>query len=142
MTLFRYLDLLIFGSFIALSDVRSRRIPNRMLASFALITVIGYSLAPKELMIACASALVFALILLPLYLLSVRKKGLGMGGGDVKLIVVLALVLGRGDRALGALLLASLIGLVQIIALSIKNRHFLTQIPFGPALIVGSLLAL
>ena len=83
-----------------------------------------------------------ALILLPLYLLSVRKKGLGMGGGDVKLIVVLALVLGRGDRALGALLLASLIGLIQIIALSIKNRHFLTQIPFGPALIVGSLLAL
>ena len=79
-------------------------------------------------------SLIFALILL------LRRDG--MGGGDMKLIVVLALLLGNAGRALSAVILAGMIALVQIGALSLKNRRGIQSIAFAPALFIGALLSL
>jgi leader peptidase (prepilin peptidase)/N-methyltransferase len=79
-------------------------------------------------------ALIFGFTLL------LRRKG--MGGGDMKLIVILALLLGNPGRTLSAVILAGFIALVQIGALSLKNRRRIRSIAFAPALFIGALLSM
>jgi len=70
------------------------------------------------------------------------SKGKWIGFGDVKLAVLMGLILGV-QKTLLALFLAffsgAIIGLILII---IKNRGLKSEIPFGPFLILGTLVAL
>lgn len=76
------------------------------------------------------------------YGLIVVTKGKGMGGGDVKLGAFLGLILGF-PYALGALMLAFITGAVFSIGLIILGKkHFGQTIPFGPFLVLGSLVML
>lgn len=83
------------------------------------------------------------LILSGLYLfIWVISKGKWIGFGDVKLGVALGLFLGQWELAFLALFLANLIGcLIVIPGLASKKLSRTTQIPFGPMLIAGFLLA-
>lgn len=66
----------------------------------------------------------------------------GMGLGDVKLIAALGAFLGF-PKILIAVFLASLLGSVLgILFLSLKRIGFREQIPFGPYLVAGALIAL
>lgn len=65
-------------------------------------------------------------------------RGKGMGFGDVKLIVPLALLLGWPDILVGLLssfVLGAAVGLVLVVS---KQRRFGQIIPFGPFLIAGT----
>lgn len=69
-------------------------------------------------------------------------KGRGMGLGDLKLGIFMGLVLGF-EKALLALMIAFINGSVIGIILILKDRKNLKKtIPFGPFLVLGSLLAL
>ena len=83
------------------------------------------------------------LILSGLYLfIWVVSKGKWIGFGDVKLGIALGLLLGQWELAFLALFLANLIGcLIVIPGLATKKLSRTTQIPFGPMLIAGFLLA-
>ncbi|KZE67339.1 hypothetical protein AWM68_19670 [Fictibacillus phosphorivorans] len=73
-----------------------------------------------------------------LLLLAILSKG-GMGGGDIKLMGVLGLVLGFQGAYL-TLMFASIVGvLVAIGGLATKKYTRKTAIPFGPYLAVGAL---
>jgi leader peptidase (prepilin peptidase)/N-methyltransferase len=73
-----------------------------------------------------------------LLLLAILSKG-GIGGGDIKLMGVLGLVLGFQGAYL-TLMIASVVGvLVAIIGLLAKKYNRKTAIPFGPYLAVGAL---
>ncbi|MFD1359634.1 prepilin peptidase [Fictibacillus halophilus] len=76
-----------------------------------------------------------------LLLLAILSKG-GIGGGDIKLMGVLGLVLGFQGAFL-TLMIASVVGLiVGVIGLLMKKFTRKTAIPFGPYLALGALVTL
>lgn len=69
-------------------------------------------------------------------------KGKGMGGGDVKLGALMGLVLGF-PQSLVAVMLAFLSGAtISLILIFSGKKHFGQSIPFGPFLVLGSLITL
>ena len=69
-------------------------------------------------------------------------KGRGMGFGDVKLVIPLALLLGA-QKMLVCLFLAFIIGaIVGLLLISLKKGKLKTAIPFGPFLIASTALSL
>lgn len=74
--------------------------------------------------------------------LIIITKGKGMGGGDVKLGALMGLGLGFPNSLL-AVTLAFLIGAISAVGLIVAGKkHFGENIPFGPFLVLGSLIAL
>lgn len=74
--------------------------------------------------------------------LIVITRGKGMGGGDVKLGALMGLVLGF-PQSLLAVILAFLSGaMVSLILIFGGKKHFGQTIPFGPFLVLGSLITL
>ncbi len=74
--------------------------------------------------------------------LIIITKGKGMGGGDVKLGAFMGLMLGF-PQALIALILSFLTGAVfSIILIIFGKKSFGQVIPFGPFLVLGSLIVL
>lgn len=87
---------------------------------------------------------IFSLLILSGFylLLFIYSKGKWIGFGDVKLGVGLALLLCNWQLAIVALFLANLIGtLVFLPLLALKKVGRSSQIPFGPFLIVGTIVA-
>lgn len=73
--------------------------------------------------------------------LSVVSRGTWIGGGDLKLAVLIGLLLGW-PYALVAVMLAYVIGSVYAIVLLVTNRATLkTSIAFGPMLVIGYFVA-
>lgn len=69
-------------------------------------------------------------------------RGKGMGGGDVKLGALMGLVLGFPQSIL-AVILAFLSGaIISLILIFGGKKHFGQLIPFGPFLVLGSLITL
>jgi len=74
--------------------------------------------------------------------LIIITRGKGMGGGDVKLGAFMGVMLGF-PQAIFALVISFLTGAVFSIGLIIfGKKHFGQTIPFGPFLVLGSLIAL
>lgn len=74
--------------------------------------------------------------------LIIITRGKGMGGGDVKLGAFMGIMLGF-PGALFALVLSFLIGAIFSVALILAGKKSFGQtIPFGPFLVVGSLIVL
>ncbi len=74
--------------------------------------------------------------------LIIITRGKGMGGGDVKLGAFIGLMLGF-PNALAALVLSFLSGAVFSVGLILLGKkHFGQTIPFGPFLVLGSLIVL
>ncbi|MBI4036025.1 prepilin peptidase [Candidatus Daviesbacteria bacterium] len=74
--------------------------------------------------------------------LIIITRGKGMGGGDVKLGAFIGLMLGF-PNALVALILSFLTGAVFSVGLILLGKkHFGQTIPFGPFLVLGSLIML
>ncbi len=74
--------------------------------------------------------------------LIIITKGKGMGGGDVKLGALMGLALGFPNSIL-ALMIAFLSGaIISIILILFKRKGLKSVVPFGPFLVLGSLVAL
>ena len=88
------------------------------------------------------SVLSAALIAAFFTLLIIITKGKGMGGGDVKLGALMGLGLGF-PLSLVALILSFLTGAIfSIFLIIVGKKHFGQTIPFGPFLVLGSIIAL
>jgi leader peptidase (prepilin peptidase)/N-methyltransferase len=124
---------------IAVIDLDVKRIPNALTGPAAILAVaLGAVLDPGHLpeqLAAGAGALLF--FYLPAL---IHKKGMGMG--DVKLVGVLGLYLGRA--VVPAIFIALILGVVVgagVIAMKGMSDGRRTKIPFGPFLAVGGLIA-
>jgi leader peptidase (prepilin peptidase)/N-methyltransferase len=124
---------------IAVIDLDFKRIPNKLTGPAAVLGVaLGALLEPSylpEQLAAGAGALLF--FLLPTLL---HKKGMGMG--DVKLVGVLGLYLGRAVAP--AIFIAMILGVVvgaAIVAMRGVSEGRRAKVPFGPFLAVGALVA-
>jgi len=124
---------------IAVIDLDLKIIPNKLTAPAAVLAVaLGAVLEPSylpEQLAAGAGALIF--FLLPTL---IHQKGMGMG--DVKLVAVLGLYLGRA--VVPGIFIALILGVVvgaAVIAMKGMSEGRRTKIPFGPFLAVGALIA-
>jgi leader peptidase (prepilin peptidase)/N-methyltransferase len=124
---------------IAVIDFDLKIIPNKLTAPAAVLAVaLGAVLEPSylpEQLAAGAGALIF--FLLPAL---VHKKGMGMG--DVKLVGVLGLYLGRNVAP--AIMIALVVGVVvgaAVVAMKGMSEGRRTKVPFGPFLALGGLIA-
>ncbi len=121
------------------TDLRDRRIPNRVLMAAVAVGLPLLGLAdpgalPERLGAALAGGGAFLALALA------RPGGFGMG--DVKLIGAMGLFL--GEAVLGAVLVALLAGSLAGLALFARDGRAAAKltIPFGPFLALGGLLAL
>ena len=130
---------------IAFIDIDHLRIPDRVTfpslgVSAALIAVVSVSDGhPHWIVDALIGALAFFAILLVFHLLSPA----GMGFGDVKLGLLLGLYLGWISPRLvvWGLLLGAVLGTGIGVAVAIARRSRKAAFPFGPALGLGTMLA-
>jgi leader peptidase (prepilin peptidase)/N-methyltransferase len=86
---------------------------------------------------------ILAAVIIPavLYLLSLPFGAGAFGGGDVKFLVGMGLLLG-GERAVGGLIVGLLVnGAVLFTLLAARRIGRKTYVPFGPFLIIGALWA-
>jgi len=131
---------------ILVTDLKKMIIPNG-----AVILLTGLTLIYRMILVVLGimqsadwwssllATLVTGGIFLGLWLLT---KGRGLGFGDVKLVIPLGLLLGW-PRILVALQLAFLMGAVVGIMLVVLGKHSLKKpIPFGPFLILGTVISL
>ncbi|MDQ3722020.1 MAG: A24 family peptidase [Actinomycetota bacterium] len=125
---------------IAAIDLERRIIPNRLTAPAALLAIVlgtaldaGGELERLIAGVAAGAALLLAALLHPS----------GMGMGDVKLVGVLGLFLGRGvaPAVLVALVLGTVLGLIVMVRKGAASGRK-TQIAFGPFLALGGVVGL
>ncbi|AEV89201.1 Type 4 prepilin-like proteins leader peptide-processing enzyme [Actinoplanes sp. SE50] len=128
------------GVRLALTDLRTLRLPDPLVVALALVTGLPLAvLAPGRILPALASAVLVGLTYLVLALL----PGRGLGLGDVKLGAVLALLLGLfggWPAVLTGFAVAHLVGGLTAAYLMITGRG--RVFPFGPALLLGALAAI
>jgi leader peptidase (prepilin peptidase)/N-methyltransferase len=123
------------------SDLKYGIIPDKIILPATVGTVIYLLIFnPQLLIINLLSAIGAGLFFLALFLFT---KGKGMGFGDVKLALLLGLFLGF-PKVVFALYLAFLTGAIVGLMLIIwkKKKTIKETIPFGPFLILASLIGL
>lgn len=141
-----HLALFAVGCVLIVIDVRSHRLPDRIVLP-TLVTLLALVLLDALLGETASAARAGAgmLILGGFYALLRLISHEGMGGGDVKLAAVIGLVLGwHGWQALavGAAAAFVLGSLYAMVLVSLRRADRSTRIAFGPWMIVGAMLGI
>lgn len=136
------LPALVVGLLLARADLRTGRLPDRLVSLLAVALVLPVLGRPAAELLRglAASILVFSL-----YFVLALLPGDGLGFGDVKLAAVLAFGLGvRGwDTVLLGLALPPLIiGPTAVALVATRRLGRRDPLPFGPALVGGAIAAL
>ena len=132
--------------FLFVYDLKWLILPDKVvfiLAFLGVLMAILYGIQADSFL-AYFQDIIFSLLILSGFylLLFIYSKGKWIGFGDVKLGVGLALLLCNWQLAIVALFLANLIGtLVFLPLLALKRVGRSSQIPFGPFLIIGTIIA-
>ena len=135
---------LFFLIFIFVYDLKHYIIPD--FANFSLIGVAFLYLSLSSFFYNSVEILIFGVIsalgaFLFFFSLYYFTKGKGMGFGDVKYVVFMGFFLNYPDILAGlfiSFLLGAIIGLLLIV---LKKKKAKSQVPFGPFLIAGTLIA-
>ncbi len=69
-------------------------------------------------------------------------KGKGMGFGDVKFVIFMGLILGFPKILVGFFVSFTLGAIIGLSLIALKRKKAKSQIPFGPFLVIGTLVAL
>ena len=129
---------------LAVYDLRWFLLPNKIvfpLIGLAIVEVVVVAVWRHSLrglgMPTAGAAVIFGLF----WTLYQVSKGGWIGGGDVKLAVVLGLLAATPFRAFVVIFFASLIGTLMSAPQLVKGREGLTQrIPFGPSLLLATVI--
>ena len=124
---------MVVGPWMIASDIRRHVIPNYAQFSLLLLTELSF-LGEKNASFFHANAL--GMYVLIGGLLTRFLSGARVGMGDVKLVAILAIILGDVEKVISSVTIASFFGLIW--ALLTHKR----AIPFAPALIGGALVIL
>lgn len=101
----------------ALADIKSRRIPNKLVFPGAVAAILYHAISPYGIGFASSMAGLAAglLALLPLYMIR------AMGAGDVKLMAMVGAYLGPMS-AIGAVVTTLIVGGALAVAAAVRNR--------------------
>ena len=132
-----YLVAAVPGVLLAVIDLRCLRLPDRLVGALALLAGAPLAVLRPDRVV---GAVVAAGTVLTAYAILALLGGLGLG--DLKLAAVLALILGFAGwpAVLVGVLAPHLINGPIALFLLVRGRR--RVLPFGPALLVGALLAL
>ncbi len=129
---------------LAVYDLRWMLLPDRIVAPLAVVAGAQvFVLAVWQKDVSLLWGAVWGVLCLAgfFYVLFQISRGKWIGGGDVKLGVVLGLIVGGPVASLAVLFIASLIGTVCSLPLLIKGRKAMaSKLPFGPFLIVATII--
>lgn len=139
------------GMVILVSDLNWQIIPNGAVLTLFLIGLgrffflyqskLGTAVPSLDWYGALFDALAAALIALFLALLWFFSQGRWMGFGDVKLILATSLILGYPASVAALLFAFWLGGIIGVILIISRVKTLKEQIPFGPFILVGTVLA-
>lgn len=122
---------------ISVSDIDTRLIPNKILGVFLVlllpVTYFVEAIDWKSQVIGVILA--FAIN----YLILLFSKGKGMGGGDIKLFMLLALVLGW-KSFITLFFLSVVIGMFVGIYTKVRTKE--SEIPFGPSIALATIITI
>ncbi|MFS0561865.1 prepilin peptidase [Terribacillus sp. 179-K 1B1 HS] len=131
------LILVSMSAILFVTDMRFMLIPNKILLFFLPLFIILRIITPLEPWWDSIVGAIVAFVLLFLVILFSRG---GMGGGDLKLFVVLGVILGWKGVLL-TFFLSSVIGaVISLVLLSAKILNRKQAIPFGPYILLGALI--
>lgn len=138
--------LLIFVYIACVTDIKEKRVPNRlvlvMLAAWVIILVPYLFLQTERALSTVLSGLIGFALAGILFLLVYLVSGHGLGGGDVKLMAVSGLYLGFGG-VLPAMLVGSVLSAITALILILsKKMDAKGTLPLVPFLYVGMLLTI
>lgn len=138
--------LIILTGFVALAayDLKWMLLPNRIvfpLQALAALYVLVLIAVSQDMSLFWGAALAVLCSAGLFYMLFQISKGKWIGGGDVKLAVVLGLVLASPIQALLMLFIASCLGSLVGVPLLVWGKHGRdTKVPFGPFLIAATII--
>ncbi|MFC4556681.1 prepilin peptidase [Virgibacillus kekensis] len=122
---------------ILVTDIKYMLIPNKVLLFFFPLLLIMRVIVPFDpWWSAAAGCLTGALVIAVIILIS---RG-GMGGGDMKLFGVIGLVLGVKEVLLAFFLSCMIGAIIGIALLSLKIISRKQPVPFGPYIVVGTII--
>lgn len=126
---------------LAVYDLRWFILPNKMvfpLIALAIFQVVAIAIYDKDWRMLAGAGLGALVVSGTFYLLFQISKGTWIGGGDVKLGLVLGLLAGGLLEGFLLLFTASVAGMLAALPMIIQGKaHRKTQLPFGPFLIIG-----
>lgn len=135
------------GAALAIVDIRTHRLPNRLVAlagASGLVLLIGAAVTGGSIH-ALLRGVLAALVLLIAYLALRMLSAGGVGGGDVKLAAVIGLHLGWlgwGSVVVGTLAGFMLGGVFATGMLLTRRAERRTAVAFGPWMIAGAWVAI
>lgn len=130
---------------VAVTDIKSRRIPNAILGMALLIHFLGWLLGFRSFDFRVGATVVFILIILLLLLFNgSREKTISaIGMGDIKLVAYAILVVSPYLSPLAWLLSISLSSLLVVAFLALQGySDYGSRIPFAPPFSIGTVVAL
>jgi prepilin signal peptidase PulO-like enzyme (type II secretory pathway) len=139
-----WLVLLSMMIILAVYDLRWMLLPDRIIkpaivVTIVLLSVLALSGAPMQVYWGPIVAAVIAGTVF--YILASLADGRLMGGGDVKLVFLMGLILGVSRTTLALLIAFNVAALVGVVLIATKIRKRSQPIPFGPFLIAGTFIA-
>lgn len=128
---------------IAVSDLRFKTIPNGAVLTLFLLGLFLIFIKWYRLGLAPAGKDFVASVFISLLLASIWffSKGRAMGFGDAKLIFTTSLILGFPGSLSAFLFSFWLGGATGLVFLAMRTHGLKSQLPFGPFILVGSILA-
>lgn len=137
---FFYLVEIVFLILIFFYDLMYKEIPDRFSIPAAAIALVG---SPLIIGLPVTNVLIAGGAIALFFLLQfIVSRGTWIGGGDIRLGLLMGFLLGL-EHGILALILAYFIGsVVSILLLISKKATRKTAIPFGPFLVIGVLIAL
>lgn len=124
-------------------DLKWMLLPNKLIATLTGLSVIyacllAVNVGWKQLFVSLGSGLLFFGLFWTLYQVS---SGKWIGGGDVKLALPLGILAGGFAEVFLLIFLASFIGTLYVLpGLASRNIKAKTKLPFGPLLIIATVL--
>lgn len=126
--------------YIAIKDIKSFTISNKMLCVLLILSLVKQILAVNSINDMKVLLLCSAILLVIFSVLYYGIKNF-MGGGDVKLIFVLSIWLGYPQIIIALYIAFILGGVFAVMYLLIKRRKYTVKIAFAPFLVVGAVIS-
>jgi prepilin signal peptidase PulO-like enzyme (type II secretory pathway) len=129
---------------LAVYDTRWMILPDKVmipLVAAALVMTVAFAVVHHSPQVALGSFEAAVLAGGAFYLLVVLTKGRAMGGGDIKLAFAMGLILGIQGTAIAMFLAFDCAAVVGLAMIMMRLRSRRDQIPFGPYLVGGTLVA-
>lgn len=138
------LIVLFFLIFIFVYDLKHYIIPDfatfSLIGTSSLYLLYNYFLT-KDISLLYQSLLSAFFVFLFFFSLFYFTKGKGMGFGDVKFVIFMGLFLGFPNIVVALFLSFFLGAIIGIVLIVLKRKKMKSQVPFGPFLIAGTLVA-